>query len=282
MSEGRSWSGAVVGNEVVRLLAADPLRDANAMFALLEAACDDPRGLRRRIDECPDRVPLAEIALRAPIARPPKILCVGLNYMDHIRETGRAQPEYPVIFNKQSTAVIGPFEPIHIPRAAPDNVDYEGELAFVIGRRCRAVPRDRAAEVIAGYTIVNDVSVRTWQRRTPTMTMGKSWDTHCPLGPWIVTADAIGDPHALGIRTFVGGELRQSSNTRELLFDCFALVEHLSTVFSLEIGDVVSTGTPGGVGAAMNPPRYLAPGDRVRVCIEGIGELENPVIAEPF
>ena len=186
----------------------------------------------------------------------------------------------PIFFNKQTTCVTGPHDPIHLPRVSP-LLDYEGELAFVIGRRCRHVSRERAAEVIAGYLVVNDVSVRDWQLRTPTMTMGKSFDTHGPMGPWLVTADEIGDPHALELRTWVNGELRQHSNTRHLIYDCFAQVEHLSTAFTLEPGDVVTTGTPAGVGGAMSPPRFLGRGDVVRIEIEKIGSIENRVIEEP-
>jgi 2-keto-4-pentenoate hydratase/2-oxohepta-3-ene-1,7-dioic acid hydratase in catechol pathway len=189
-------------------------------------------------------------------------------------------PPFPVFFNKQSTCVTGPHDPIHLPRVSP-LLDYEGELGFVIGRRCRHVPRGRSHEVIAGYLVVDDVSVRDWQLRTPTMMMGKSFDTHGPMGPWLVTPDEIGDPHGLALRTWVNGELRQDSNTRQLIFDCFAQVEHLSTAFTLEPGDVVTTGTPSGVGGAMQPPRFLAAGDVVRVEVEGIGRIENRVIAEP-
>ena len=226
------------------------------------------------------RLPAAEVRIGAPIQRPPKILAVGLNYADHVRETGREAPKVPMIFNKQSTSVCAPGGAVHVPRVS-DKVDWEGELAFVIGKRCRHVPKERAASVIAGYTIVNDVSVRDWQHRVPTFTMGKSFDTHCPLGPAIVTADEVGDPHALDLKTWVNDELRQSSNTRELIFDCFFLVEHLSTAFTLEPGDVISTGTPSGVGAAMNPPTFLKAGDTVRIAIDKLGELSNPVVAEP-
>ncbi len=223
---------------------------------------------------------LADITIEAPILRPPKILAVGLNYKDHIAETGRDTPEFPMIFNKQSTSVTGPASVIHLPHVS-DKLDYEGELAIVIGRRCRHVPKSRAAEVIVGYTIAHDVSVRDWQRRVPTFTMGKSFDTHCPLGPCIVTADEIGDPHGLELQTWVNGESRQHSNTRELLFDCFDLIEHLSTAFTLEPGDIISTGTPGGVGVAMKPPKFLKAGDVVKISIDKIGTLENSVIAEP-
>ena len=159
----------------------------------------------------------------------------------------------------------------------------EGELALVIGRRCRRVPKQRASEVIAGYTIVNDVSVRDWQRRTPTMTMGKSFDTHGPMGPWLVTADELpgGDPHGLRLQTWVDDQLVQDSTTDHLIFDCWQMVEHLTTAFTLEPGDVISTGTPAGVGFARTPPLLLRDGMRVRIEIEGIGVLENPVIDEP-
>ena len=226
------------------------------------------------------RVGLADVALAAPVLRPPKFLAIGLNYALHVAESGMEPPAHQLWFNKQSTCVIGPGAPIHIPRAS-NVVDYEGELAFVIGRRCRHVPAASAADVIAGYTICNDVSVRDWQMRTPTMTMGKSFDTHGPLGPWVVTADEIGDPHALRLRTWVNDDLRQDGKTDDLIFDCFEMVEHLSTAFTLEPGDVISTGTPAGVGIAMKPPALLSAGDVVRIEIEGIGALENPVVNEP-
>jgi 2-keto-4-pentenoate hydratase/2-oxohepta-3-ene-1,7-dioic acid hydratase in catechol pathway len=226
------------------------------------------------------RIALSEVTLEAPIARPPKFLAVGLNYADHVAESGLDTPKHPTIFNKQSTCVVGPGAAIHVPKAS-HVLDYEGELGLVIGRRCRHVTRDEAPDVIAGYTIVNDATVRDWQLRIPTWTMGKSFDTHGPIGPWIVTSDELPDPHQLRLRTFVNGELRQDSNTKELIFDCFSLVEHFSTAFTLEPGDVVSTGTPAGVGIGMKPPQLLKAGDEVRIEIEGIGVLENPVIDEP-
>ena len=219
------------------------------------------------------------LTLAAPILRPPKFLAIGLNYADHVAEAGLEAPKVPTVFNKQSTCVTGPNADVHLPRISAA-LDYEGELGFVIGTRCRHVPKQRAHEVIAGYLVVNDVSVRDWQLRIPTWTMGKSFDTHGPLGPWLTTADEI-DPSGLRLRTFVNGELRQDSNTKHLIFDCAAIVEHLSTAFTLEPGDVVATGTPGGVGIAMKPPRLLKVGDVVRVEIEGLGALENRVVAEP-
>src|SRR6478672_482067 len=232
-------------------------------------------------DDQDDRYDLAEVRLLAP-ALPRKYLAIGLNYADHVAESGLQAPEVPFFFNKQVTCVIGPGDDVHMPRVS-SLLDYEAELAIVIGKWCRHVPVERADEVIAGYTIANDVSVRDWQLRTPTMTIGKSFDTHGPLGPWIVTADELGDPHDLGIRTFVNGEQRQDGNTGEMVFNCFQQVSHLSEAFTLQPGDVIATGTPAGVGAARQPfpEGLLKVGDVVRIEIDGIGWLENAVVKEP-
>jgi 2-keto-4-pentenoate hydratase/2-oxohepta-3-ene-1,7-dioic acid hydratase in catechol pathway len=276
---GSTRIGVMAGGDIVDLAAAAPSLPRD-MVELLAGGAGAIAAARTAAANGAARIPVAQARLEAPITRPPKFLAIGLNYADHVSESGMEVPAVPVFFNKQSTCVTGPSHPIHLPRVSP-LLDYEGELAFVIGRRCRHVPRDRAHEVIAGYMVVNDVSVRDWQLRTPTMTMGKSFDTHGPSGPWIVTADEVGDPHALELRTWVNGELRQHSNTRHLIFDCFAQVEHLSTAFTLEPGDIVTTGTPSGVGGAMQPPRFLQAGDVVRVEIERIGVIENRVIEEP-
>jgi 2-keto-4-pentenoate hydratase/2-oxohepta-3-ene-1,7-dioic acid hydratase in catechol pathway len=227
------------------------------------------------------RYPLEAVRLLAPV-QPRKFLGIGLNYADHIAESGMEAPEFPVFFNKQVTCVVGPDAEVHMPRVS-SLLDYEGELAIVIGSRCRHVPEDRAGEVIAGYTIANDLSVRDWQLRTPTMTMGKSFDTHGPLGPWIVSEDELGDPHALGIRTYVNDELRQDGSTSDMIYDCFQQVAHLSQAFTLEPGDVIATGTPAGIGAVRQPfpEGLLRVGDVVRVEIDGIGGLENTVVDEP-
>lgn len=224
--------------------------------------------------------PTEEATLLSPVGQPPAILAVGLNYRAHAQEGGREPPTVPIIFNKHHHCIVGPGEPIHIPAAAPDMVDYEGELAVVIGRSARAVSAADAPAHIAGYTIMNDVSVRDWQRASPTMMMGKSWDTHGPCGPWMVTADSL-DPHSCRLVTEVNGEVRQDANTDDLIFDCFTLVEHLSTAFTLAPGTIISTGTPAGVGLFYDPPRLLSAGDEVSIAIEGIGTLSNPVIAEP-
>ena len=276
--EGSPRLGVVEEDGIVDLAVAAPElpRDMAALLAAGEGA------LRRAsaATAAAKRLPLGSVTLGPPIARPPKFLAIGLNYADHVAEAGLERPSLPTVFNKQSTCVAGPRDPVHMPRVSRV-LDYEGELGFVIGRRCRHVPRERAHEVIAGYLVVNDVSVRDWQLRVPTWTMGKSFDTHGPIGPWLTTADELSDPHALRLRTWVGSELRQDSNTKHLIFDCFAIVEHLSTAFTLEPGDVIATGTPGGVGIASKPPRLLNAGDVVRVEIEGLGALENPVIEEP-
>jgi len=272
--DGRSRPGRLEGDVVVDLSERDLPND---MLALLEAG---PEALVRARSLAGSRIPVGEVRLEAPLRRPPKILAAGLNYADHVAETGRERPKLPIIFNKQSTAVVGPFDAVHRPRVS-SYLDYEGELGFVIGQRCRHVPEATALDVVAGYTIVNDVSVRDWQRRSPTMTMGKSFDTHCPFGPAIVTPDEFGDPAGHRIRTLVNGEVRQDSDTKELIFGCAALIAHLSTAFTLEPGDLIATGTPSGVAAAMDPPRWLVPGDVVRVEIEGLGAIESPIVEEP-
>ena len=182
-------------------------------------------------------------------------------------------------FNKQITATNGPYGDINKPSVS-DLLDYEGELVFVVGKRAKHVPRDRAHEVIAGYCCGNDVSVRDWQRRSQTMQIGKSFDTHAPFGPWMVTPDEVGDPHDLALRTYVNGEKRQDTNTQHMVFDCFDQIAHLTQAFTLEPGDVIYTGTSSGVAAAQNPPPWLVVGDLVRVEIENIGYIENNVVME--
>lgn len=276
---GTTRIGVVVGDEIVDLAAAAPTLPTE-MKAFLAAGAD-ALAAARAAQAAGSRLALAAVTLEAPVRNPQKFLGAGLNYADHIAETGKEQPKYPTFFNKQSSCVNAPFAPVWLPRGERPRTDYEGELAIVIGRRCRRVPRERAAEVIAGYTIVDDVSQRDWQKRAVTMTLGKSWDTHGPMGPWIVTGDEIGDPHALDLKTWVNGELRQDSNTRHMIFDCFEQVATLSTVCTLEPGDVIATGTPSGVGVGMEPMRFLQPGDRVRIEIAGIGAIEHEFIDEP-
>ena len=267
--------GVVEGEEIVNLSAADvPQEPARA----LDAAGED--GLARLAADAP-RLPLAEVRLLAP-ATPRKYLAIALNYRDHIAEMGMEAPEVPVFFNKQVSCVVGPGAEIHMPKVSTF-LDYEAELAVVIGKRCRHVPAERAHEAIAGYTCANDVSVRDWQGRAQTMTIGKSFDTHGPLGPWLVTGEELGDPQDLAIRCHVEDELRQDARTSEMVFDCFQQVSHLSEAFTLEPGDTIATGTPAGVGLGRQPVRdnLLHVGETVRVEIEGIGELANTVVEEP-
>ena len=276
---GTSRVGTVVGEEVVDVTAQGTALPHD-MLAFLTQGQQAMAQARDVSASGKHRLALADVTLEAPIQRPPKILAVGLNYHDHVQETGLPMPKVPMIFNKQSTAASGPGAAIYRPKDS-DDLDYEGELGIVIGKRCRRVPQDKAVSVIAGYTIVNDVSVRDWQMRSATTTMGKSWDTHCPFGPYIVTTDEVTDPHRLDLKTWVNGELRQNSNTKHLIFNCFAIIEHLSTAFTLEPGDVIATGTPSGVILGMNPKVWLKPGDVVRIAIDQLGVLENPVVAEP-
>lgn len=250
-------------------------------IAPLDAKIQDAREVIVRWDELVsaarasgDRLGPGDVMLHAPIARPGKIFAIGLNYADHIEESQLGTPEHQVWFTKAPTAVNGPYDRIEIP-GEPSAVDYEAELVAVIGKGGRDLTREQAASAIFGYCVGNDVTERAWQHRTPQWSLGKSFDTHAPIGPWITTADSVGDPHVLDIRSWVNGELRQSSNTRHLVFDVWDQIAHLSHAMTLEAGDLIFTGTPGGVGVAMSPRKFLQPGDVVRVEIEGLGFIEN-------
>lgn len=222
---------------------------------------------------------LEEVELLAPVPRPGKILGIGLNYADHVAESGMDTPADQMWFSMMNTSANGPYAPIDLPLVS-DQLDYEAEMVFVIGKCCRHASREQAAEAIFGYCVGNDVSVRDWQLRTSQFTLGKSFDGHAPFGPWLVTPDEVGNPHELSIRCFVNDEKRQDSSTRELIFDCYQQVEHLSRVMTLEPGDVIYTGTPGGIGGGFKPPRWLREGDRVRVEIDRLGAIENVVRTE--
>jgi 2-keto-4-pentenoate hydratase/2-oxohepta-3-ene-1,7-dioic acid hydratase in catechol pathway len=267
--------GAVVDNHMVDGLADTSL--PTDMIEFLEQGDSALQKMQALIATEKNRIPLAEVKLLSPIPRPRKFLGIGLNYADHVDETGLEKPEYPMFFTKQSSCVIGHGEAIQVPPIS-EKVDYEGELAFVIGKKCKNVSVENAHDVIAGFTIVNDVTVRDWQFRTPTWTIGKSFDTHGPMGPWIVTADEIANPHALGLKTWVDNELRQNSNTCYMMFNCYEMIAYLSQAMTLEVGDVITTGTPSGVGVKMKPRGYLKPGQTVKIEIEGIGTLFNSVI----
>ena len=269
--------GVVNGDRIVDLSVAAPNlpREMTSLIADFDALCEVVRAAARS----QSGQALSDVELLAPIARPGKILAIGLNYADHIAETGRPVPTDQTWFCKTANTVNGPFSPVQLPRVST-MVDYEAELVVVIGKRCRHVSKDQAKDVVFGYTAGNDVSVRDWQYRTAQWVLGKSFDTHAPMGPWIVTADEIGDPHTLGIRCFVNAEKRQDSNTKHLIFGVYDLISYLSQAMTLEPGDVLFTGTPGGVGMAMSPQRFLATGDVVRVEIDRIGAIEATVTAE--
>jgi len=216
---------------------------------------------------------LNAVTLQAPVPRPSKAMAIGLNYADHIAESNQKTPEEQVWFAKTVNSIHAPFADVEMPKAS-HAVDYEAELVVVIGTRCKHVPKDKAHEVIFGYTVGNDVTARDWQFKTPQWILGKSFDTHGPIGPWIVTSDELGDPHTLGIRAFVNGEKRQDSNTQHLVFNVFDQIAHLSKAMTLEPGDIIFTGTPGGVGAALKPPKFLKAGDVMRIEIDRIGAIE--------
>jgi 2-keto-4-pentenoate hydratase/2-oxohepta-3-ene-1,7-dioic acid hydratase in catechol pathway len=266
--DGHNQVGRVEGDEIVALGIAD-------MIELL-----DPAALEQARRNDGRRRKLADVHLKAPIPRPGKYLAIGLNYADHIAEVGAKTPDWPSTFAKLNSSITGPYDEVWRPRVS-DTLDFEGELGFVIGKRCRHVPYDRAHEVIAGYVVCNDFSNRGWQVRLPQVVIPKSCDTHGPFGPWLTTADEAGDPRKLSIKTWVNGDLKQSSNTSEMIFDCYRLVELISQAVTFEPGDVVTTGTPPGVGHGRKPPEYLKPGDVVRVEIENLGYIENRVTDEP-
>jgi 2-keto-4-pentenoate hydratase/2-oxohepta-3-ene-1,7-dioic acid hydratase in catechol pathway len=250
------------------------------MLAFLAGGEDSHALAARALADPPTTAVLERSAVRltAPIPRPGKIICIGLNYRDHAAESNQSVPEYPTVFAKYASCIIGPGESIVIPRVT-SQVDYEGELAVVIGRRARDVAEDVALSYVAGYAPFNDVSARDYQMRTSQWTIGKTFDTFGPLGPALVTADEVGDPHNLDLRVSIGDEVLQHSNTRHLIFNIPQLIAYLSAVMTLEPGDVIATGTPAGVGAARDPKRWLRAGETVCVEIARLGRLENPVVA---
>ncbi len=222
---------------------------------------------------------LSDVHLLAPIARPGKIFAIGLNYADHIAESGMETPKEQLWFTKAGTSINGPYDPILIPQVS-QTVDYEAELVAIIGKTGKNISEQDAAAHVFGYCVGNDVTERFWQHRTPQWSLGKSFDTHAPIGPWITTADEINDPHNLNISCSVNGELRQNSNTRHLVFNIWQQISQLSQAMTLEPGDIVFTGTPGGVGAAMNPMVFLQAGDVVVTEIEHLGRLEARLVLE--
>lgn len=271
--QGREGLGLAVPGGLVDI--AGHLPDAPpGMIALIERF-DALRPALAALETAPADFALGDVTLLTPVRRPGKIMGMGLNYADHVAEAGMEMPADQVWFSKAVTAINDPFGVLRIPRVS-DALDYEAELVMVIGRKCRYVPREQALSVVFGYCVGNDATIRDWQFKTSQFVLGKSFDTLAPVGPWIATGDTL-DPAALDIELKVNGEVRQRSNTRHFIFDCAAMIEHVSKVMTLEPGDLIFTGTPGGVGVAMKPPRWLKTGDVVRVEIEGIGAIENTV-----
>jgi 2-keto-4-pentenoate hydratase/2-oxohepta-3-ene-1,7-dioic acid hydratase in catechol pathway len=280
---GRTSIGKVVGHAVIDL----PGSDATLPSTMLELLQGGPALMdrARAVDAAKGQsFPLADVRLNAPVPNPSKYLAIGMNYKKHVEEAirlGLKVPDAQTWFNKQVSCVNGPYDAVHMPKVS-DKLDYEAELGVVIGRRCRHVSVEDARSVIAGYTVCNDVSVRDWQMATQTMTLGKSFNTHGPIGPWIVTDDDIADPHALDLKMYVNGELRQQIKTDGMVYNIYEQIAHLSKVMTLEPGDILATGTPSGVGVGMIPPKFLKVGDVMRVEIQDIGHIENIVVAEPY
>ena len=268
--------GALRGEEVVCL---SSLSDRYpTMLSLIEGGAAALDAVKAAIVEAAETVTLDDIRLLAPVERPGKYLAIGMNYRKHIEEAKRlgvATPDNQFWFNKQTSCVVGPYDDTN--PGASQMLDYEVELCVVVGKTAKGVSKDAAREHVFGYMVCNDVSARDWQKHSPTFTVGKSFDTHGPVGPWIVTADEIDDPHVLGLRCFVNDELRQDGNTSELVYNVWDQIEYLSTAFTLDPGDLLATGTPDGVGIARTPPVFLKPGDVVRCEIDQIGNIENVV-----
>lgn len=277
-AEGEPPRAGVLHGE--RILSLEGLRLASVK-AVLEAGEAGLEHVRELLGSAtaPSGVAASEVRILPPLADAGKLIFIGLNYKDHAAEANMALPTVPAVFSKFSNAVIGPGDAIVLPKTSTQP-DYEVEFAFVIGKRAKHVAAEDWREYVAGYTIINDVSARDLQLATSQWIIGKTCDTFCPMGPYVVTADEVGDPHNLKIELLLNGEAVQSSNTRELIFKIPDLVAYLSAVMTLEPGDLISTGTPAGVGFGKQPPRWLRPGDECVARIEKLGELRNPVVNE--
>jgi 2-keto-4-pentenoate hydratase/2-oxohepta-3-ene-1,7-dioic acid hydratase in catechol pathway len=279
--DGSTHVGVLAQDEVVDLSAALP--DAPGTIREIIAAGPE---LQKRIADAvaaapsDSKLPLSDCKIAIPIPDPGKIVCLGLNYADHAKEGGHDVPDYPSLFMRTGTSMIAAGEPMVVPRVS-ERLDYEVELMVVIGKRCRHVPEDKALDVIFGYTVFNDGSVRDYQRKTAQWTAGKNFDGTGPIGPWIVTADEL-PPGAVGLRIHsrLGDRILQDSNTENMLFSVKKTIAILSEIMTLEPGDLIATGTPEGVGHARKPPLWLKPGDEITVEVEGVGALSNPVVAE--
>jgi 2-keto-4-pentenoate hydratase/2-oxohepta-3-ene-1,7-dioic acid hydratase in catechol pathway len=278
---GTTSIGRVDGDRVIDLASLLPAdaADVAAVLALPQVLAD-----AAHLDATPENsLALDQVRLLAPILRPGKFMCLGMNYKDHEEEARRLGVPIPtsqVWFSKQITCITGPYDDVHFPQVV-ERLDYEAEMGVVIGKGGRRISEADALQHVAGYFVANDVSARDWQAKSPTWTLGKSFDTHGPIGPWIVTADEIADPQQLTVSLSVNGERRQHSSTELMTYSVAKQIAYLSEVMTLEPGDILITGTPAGVGIAMQPPTFLQVGDVVRVEIEGIGHIQNTIVAEP-
>jgi 2-keto-4-pentenoate hydratase/2-oxohepta-3-ene-1,7-dioic acid hydratase in catechol pathway len=273
--------GKVLESGLIDLSAAAPSLPTT-MIGFLQAGPASIESFEAVGDEEHAIIPHSQVRLHAPISRPEKFLAIGMNYKSHAAEAaalGFKAPEYQLWFNKQVSCIVGPYDDVELPRVSSE-LDYEAELAVVIGKRCRHVPVKNARSVIAGYMICNDVSIRDWQRRSPTFTLGKSFDTHGPTGPWLTLDHEVSDPHDLALTLSLNGEMRQQSNTGNMIFNIYDQIAYLSTVMTLEPGDILATGTPSGVGVARTPPSFVKCGDVMRIDIQGLGHISNEVVAE--
>lgn len=280
--EDRTTIGLVREGRVIELSQLIPGAPSSIIEVLASGAV-----MRERINAALDRLPagvgyaLSDVKLEAPIADAQKYLAIGMNYQDHADEAARAGvavPKNQLWFNKQVSCITGPYAPVYKPRVS-DKMDYEAEMGVVIGKRCRYVSEADARSVVAGYFVANDLTARDWQFASPTFTLGKSFDTHGPIGPWITTHDEIDDPHDLMMRLWVNGELRQEQNTGKMIYNIWQQIHHLSQVMTLEPGDLIATGTCANVGIALG--KFLQAGDVVKVEIDQLGHIENRVIEEP-
>ena len=273
---GHPTLGVLRGNQIVPL---ELLRDQfPTMQSIISGGKSALESIANFVEKESDTIALGSVHLLAPIERPGKYLAIGMNYRKHIAEAerlGQAAPTQQFWFNKQTSCVVGPFDDTD--PGVTEKLDYEAELCVVIGAAAKRVSEADACNYVFGYMVANDISARDWQMHSPTFTMGKSFDTHGPVGPWIVTSDEIHDPHSLKIRCLVNGEIRQEGDTGQMVHNIWQQIAYLSTAFTLEPGDLLATGTPSGVGAALVPPQFLKPGDVVRCEIEGIGAIENKV-----
>jgi 2-keto-4-pentenoate hydratase/2-oxohepta-3-ene-1,7-dioic acid hydratase in catechol pathway len=282
-ADGRVRIGVVVQDGVIELSKLLP-EAPGSIKEVIAAGAPLRSRIATALKTATGALPLESVRLEAPIPDPQKYLAIGMNYADHLEEArkgGVTMPQVQIWFNKQVSCITGPYHPVHKPRVS-ELLDYEAELGVVIGKRCRYVSLDDAREVIGGYFVCNDVTARDWQFASPTFTLGKSFDTHGPTGPWIVTPDEIADPHTLEMRLFVNGELRQKQSTSQMIYNIYAQIEHLSKVMTLEPGDLLATGTCAGVGMARGPSGLLQAGDVVRVEIDGIGHIQNTIVADPY